>query len=165
MDECDAGQRERAANIVVGQSVEECKIVLARQMRREMTPCEAKLWERLRRNSLGVNFRRQQIIAGFIADFYCHQAALVVEVDGSVHDAEYDTERDRIFADHHIVTLRFSNRQVEEKIGVVLYEIRRCVKERVATTIEQAQGSEPTPQLVATLPKREGEREVDKVFT
>ena len=73
-----------------------------------------------------------------------------MEVDGPIHEAEYDAERDRVFADHHIVTLRFTNRQVEVQIGVVLYQIRQNVKARV---------SEPTPQQAATLPKREGERE------
>ena len=156
MDESDEVQKERAANIVVGQRVEECKVALAREMRREMTSCEAKLWERLRRSSLGVSFRRQQVIAGFIADFYCHQASLVVEVDGPIHEAEYDAERDRVFADHHIVTLRFTNRQVEVQIGVVLYEIRRCVKARVAAAIAKGEGSEPTPVLRTDPPETGG---------
>ena len=155
MDESDEAQKERAANIVVGKRVEECKVALARAMRREMTSCEAKLWERLRRSSLGVSFRRQQVIAGFIADFYCHQAALVVEVDGPIHEAGYDAERDRVFAGHHVATLRFTNRQVEEQIGVVLYEIRRCVKARVAA-IEKGEGSEPTPTLRVAPPETGG---------
>ena len=156
MDESDEVQEERAANIVVGQKVEECKVVLARAMRREMTSCEAKLWERLRRSNLGVSFRRQQVIAGFIADFYCHQANLVVEVDGPIHEAEYDAERDRVFAGYGIVTLRFSNRQVEEQIGVVLYQIRRCVKARVAAAIAKGEGSEPTPVLRTDPPETGG---------
>ena len=156
MDESDEVQKERAANIVVGQRVEECKAVLARAMRREMTSCEAKLWARLRRSNLGVSFRRQQVIAGFIADFYCHQAALVLEVDGPIHEAEYDAERDRVFADYGIVTLRFSNRQVEEQIGVVLYQIRRCVKARVAAAIAKGEGSEPTPVLRTDPPETGG---------
>ena len=147
MDESDEVQEERATNIVVGQRVDECKIDLARAMRREMTCCEAKLWERLRRSNLGVSFRRQQVIAGFIADFYCHQAALVVEVDGPIHEAEYDAERDVIFAGYGIMTLRFTNRQVEEQIGVVLYQIRQNVKARV---------SEPTPALRADPPETGG---------
>ena len=147
MDECDEVEKERAMNIVVGQRVEECKVALARAMRREMTCCEAKLWERLRRSNLGVSFRRHQVIAGFIADFYCHQVALVVEVDGPIHDTEYDAERDVVFAGYHIATLRFSNRQVEEQIGVVLYEIRRWVK---------ARASEPTPALRADPPETGG---------
>ena len=146
MDESDQIGREQAANIVVGQNVEECKVVLAQQMRHGMTSCEAKLWERLRRSNLEVNFRRQQIIAGFIADFYCHQASLVVEVDGPIHDSEYDAERDRVFAGCNIATLRFINRQVEEQIGVVLYQIRQSVKAR----------SEPTPVLRPDPPETGG---------
>ena len=58
----------------------------AHQFRREITPSEAALWQALRANRLGgLHFRRQQIIDGFIADFYCHAAGLVVELDGSVH--------------------------------------------------------------------------------
>ena len=51
-----------------------------------MTPAEKILWQELRANKLGVHFRRQQAIAGFIVDFYCHKAGLVVEVDGDIHD-------------------------------------------------------------------------------
>ncbi len=117
-------EQERPYQIVVGQSVQEVKVVRARQMRREMTPTEAMLWTRLRRNGLGVNFRRQQVIDGFIADFYCHSAALVVEVDGPVHEAEYDAERDRVFAGRGIRVLRVTNKDVLERIGVVLWRIR-----------------------------------------
>jgi very-short-patch-repair endonuclease len=56
-------------------------------------------WQHLRANQLnGLHFRRQQIIDGFIADFYCHVARLVIEVDGEIHQqqAEYDAERDRV---------------------------------------------------------------------
>ena len=47
-----------------------------------MTPAEKILWKELRANKLGVHFRRQQVIQGFIVGFYCHKAELVVEVDG-----------------------------------------------------------------------------------
>ncbi len=128
MEENNNEETLRPENIVIGQRVDESKLILARQMRREMTPSEAKLWERLRRGNLGVNFRRQQIISGFIADFYCHQAALTVEVDGPIHDADYDRERDQIFATHGIVVLRFTNHQVQNQIGVVLYQIRQYLR-------------------------------------
>ena len=58
----------------------------ARKMRREMTPAEAVLWNRVRGGRIGYHIRRQQPLVGFIADFYCHGARLVIEVDGSVHD-------------------------------------------------------------------------------
>jgi very-short-patch-repair endonuclease len=115
-------------NIVMGQSVSEVKVRLAREMRRNMTMAEAALWKRVSGSALGFHFRRQQIIAGFIADFYCHQAALVVEVDGAIHDAAYDAERDRIFTGLGLTTLRFTNQQVQEQIGVVLYQIRQHLR-------------------------------------
>ncbi len=124
------GEDVRPHNIVVGQRVSEGKILLAQQMRREMTPMEAKLWRRLRGNGLGAHFRRQQVADGFIADFYCHAAALVVEVDGAVHDPEYDAERDRLLGGLGISVLRFTNRQVEQQIGVVLYQIKRFLREK-----------------------------------
>ncbi|WKZ37082.1 MAG: DUF559 domain-containing protein [Anaerolineales bacterium] len=69
-------------NIVTGQKVAKEKLERAKELRREMTPAEKILWQELRANKLGVRFRRQQVIQGFIVDFYCHKSALVVEVDG-----------------------------------------------------------------------------------
>ena len=72
--------------IVTGQRVTKEKLQRAKELRREMTPAENLLWKEVRANKLGVHFRRQQVIQGFIVDFYCHRAGLVVEVDGDVHD-------------------------------------------------------------------------------
>ncbi len=130
-------------NIVIGQQVDEGKVVLARQMRLDMTPGEARLWARLRRGALGSHFRRQQVIAGFIADFYCREAALAVEVDGATHDAAYDAERDRVFAEHGVAVLRFTNTQVRDEIGVVLYTIRQALR---------AKGDKPPERVVGTYP-------------
>jgi very-short-patch-repair endonuclease len=71
-----------AKNIIPGQKVSRKKLQRSRELRREMTPAEKLLWQELRANKLGTHFRRQQVIAGFIVDFYCHKADLVVEVDG-----------------------------------------------------------------------------------
>ena len=67
-------------NIIPGQKVTKEKLERAKELRREMTPAEKLLWKEVRAKKLGVRFRRQQVIAGFIVDFYCHKAALVVEV-------------------------------------------------------------------------------------
>ena len=110
-------------NVVRGQRVEEGKAIRARELRRDMTPAESALWERLRRSQLdGFHFRRQQVIDGFIADFYCHAAGLVVEVDGPIHDAqaEYDAARDRVFAARGLRVLRVRNEQVLADLGGVL---------------------------------------------
>ena len=64
----------RPRQIVNGQRVSEPKVIVSRAMRHEMTQAEAALWSRLRNRQVGeVKFRRQQIIAGFVADFYCHE--------------------------------------------------------------------------------------------
>jgi very-short-patch-repair endonuclease len=73
-------------NIVHGQRVTKEKLQRAKELRREMTPAEKILWQELRANKVGVHFRRQQVIAGFIVDFYCHKASLVIEVDRDIHD-------------------------------------------------------------------------------
>ena len=68
--------------MIPGQRVTKEKVERSRELRREITLAEKTLWDELRANKLGIHFRRQQIIAGFIVDFYCHKAALVVEVNG-----------------------------------------------------------------------------------
>ena len=77
-------------NIIPGQRVTKEKLQLAKELRREMTPAEKILWQEVRAKKLGVHFRRQQIIAGFIVDFYCHKGVLVVEVDGDIHDLQQE---------------------------------------------------------------------------
>ena len=113
-------------NIVIGQKVETGKIARARELRRAMTAAEALLWQQLRGNRLnGLHFRRQQVIDGFIVDFYCHAAALIVEVDGGVHEAqtEYDAARDEILSLRGFRILRVSNEEVEQDRKGVLARI------------------------------------------
>ena len=122
-----------AHRIVVGQHVTEEKAARARQFRREMTEAERMLWAALRKNQLaGLHFRRQQIIDGFIVDFYCHAAGLVIEVDGSVHatQAAYDAERDRILAARGLRVLRVSNAEVLQDCPAVLAQIA-AAQERI----------------------------------
>ena len=63
---------------------------------------------------MGVHFRRQQIIAGFIVDFYCHKAALVIEVDGDIHDLqqEEDARREKALSELGLRIVRFRNDEV-----------------------------------------------------
>ena len=81
-------------NIIPGQKINPEKRERARELRREMTSAEKMLWQELRGDKLSVHFRRQQIIAGFIVDFYCHFASLVIEVDGGIHDEKRQKEND-----------------------------------------------------------------------
>ena len=120
-------------NIVIGQKVTSAKAGRARELRRQMTEEEQILWQHLRANRLdGWHFRRQQVIAGFIVDFYCHAASLVVELDGPIHanQVEYDSERDRVLAEKGLRVLRFPNRQVHENLEDVLQRILQACRER-----------------------------------
>jgi len=88
--------------------------------------------DRFRANRLnGWHFRRQQIIDGFIVDFYCHSAGVVVEVDGEIHQqqVEYDVERDRILNLQGIRLLRFKNKEVRQQLDRVLISIARVCSE------------------------------------
>lgn len=110
------------------------KLVLAKGMRQKMTEAEACLWRRLRGSQLGgLHFRRQQVIDGFIPDFYCHTARLAVEADSRSHElqADYDAERDRIIAARGILVLRFSNDRILNDTSVVLAEILAAAMQRV----------------------------------
>ena len=95
----------------------------AQELRRQITPAESKLWQRLRASRLeGYHFRRQQVIERYIVDFYCHQVGLVVEVEGGVHleQGEYDRERDEALVNLGLKVLRFTNTEVNRQIEAVL---------------------------------------------
>ncbi len=116
--------------IITGQQPGE-KLTLARQMRRLPTPAEAKLWYYLRAGRLnGLHFRRQQVIDGFIADFYCHAVGLVIELDGGVHQdrVEYDAERDRILTERGLRILRLPNSAIETDCAATLLLIAASAK-------------------------------------
>src|SRR3990172_3029750 len=108
-------------NIIPGQTVAKEKLQRAKELRRDMTPAEKILWGKLRGIKLGVHFRRQQIIAGFIVDFYCHKAALVIEVDGDIHDLqqEEDARREKVLSEMGLRIVRFRNEEVMKNLAGV----------------------------------------------
>jgi len=118
--------------IVLGQKIDPAKLELAKSFRRQMTPAEQLLWSRLRRNQLGYHFRRQQIIDGFIVDFYCHSAGLVIEIDGLIHEqqADYDERRTEVLARRELSVLRFTNEEVMERLEETLARIREACRAR-----------------------------------
>jgi very-short-patch-repair endonuclease len=106
--------------------------VNARRMRHVMTEAEVKLWNELRAHRLmGLGFRRQVPIAGYIVDFACAAHRLVVEVDGSQHaraeSAEYDRQRARRLEADGWTILRFWNDDVLHDIGNVCEHIVRVI--------------------------------------
>jgi very-short-patch-repair endonuclease len=113
----------------------------ARDLRRNQTEVEKRLWARLRnRQSSGVKFRRQFPIGEFVADFACPAAGLVVELDGSQHaeQAEKDQWRTRMLAGHGYRVLRFWNEEVLTNIDGVVESILQELLATGIVTKEQA---------------------------
>ena len=106
----------------------------AQTLRKNMTKEEAKLWYQFLCR-YPQRFRRQYIIGRYIADFYCHQARLVVELDGSQHydpgKTEYDRIRTQYLLSQGLKVLRFSNLDVLQKFLSVCEAIDMEVKERI----------------------------------
>jgi very-short-patch-repair endonuclease len=102
----------------------------ALDLRKHMTPEERVIWQELRGNRLGAHFRRQQVLAPYIVDFYCHAARLVVELDGSPHREQqgYDRMRDEYFRRCGIRVLRVSNVSVRNELASVVAAIRSALR-------------------------------------
>ena len=98
----------------------------AEELRNNMTEAEKLLWERLSNKQLGVRFKAQHPIEYFIADFYCHSAKLVIELDGEIHNQqkEYDIGREAEMKEYDIKVIRFTNHEVFENIEGVMERIR-----------------------------------------
>ena len=95
-------------------------------MRKAPTAAEAALWRELRHRSLdGLKFRRQEIILGWIVDFYCPAAGLVIEVDGSSHRGReaYDARRDAALMKIGLRVLHLRNERVLHDRAAVLGDI------------------------------------------
>ena len=87
------------------------------------------MWEELRANKLGVHFRRQQVIQGFIVDFYCHKAGLVIEVDGDIHDLqkEEDERREKVLNELGLQVIRFGNEEVMKNLFAVISKTKSVI--------------------------------------
>jgi very-short-patch-repair endonuclease len=113
----------------------------AQILRAEPTPAEQAMWEILRDRRLeGIKFRRQKPISIFVADFYCPELKLVVELDGDVHadprQAAHDENRDFYLRSVGCTILRFPNHD--------LFENREAVLTKILDTVRQLR--EPRPQ-------------------
>src|SRR4051812_31761116 len=99
----------------------------AKYLRDYMTEAETKLWERISKNKLGIRFKPQHPISNYIADFYCHQAKLIIEVDGAVHFNQNAIEQDALRTEDlekfELKVIRFTNEQILKDIDFVIGEI------------------------------------------
>ncbi len=71
------------------------KNILARNLRKNQTPQEQKLWHYIRNNQLGVKFKRQHPIGDYIVDFVCREKWLIIELDGSQHNEDNNIIKDK----------------------------------------------------------------------
>jgi very-short-patch-repair endonuclease len=111
-------------------------IEFAKRLRKRVTPAEKIIWKRLKgKNIKGVKFRRQQPIGRYVADFYCHQIRLVIEIDGLYHLRKKRTEHDKTRTDwmkrYDIKVIRFTNDEVKYHIARVIKTIREEILKRL----------------------------------
>jgi very-short-patch-repair endonuclease len=125
-------------------------VARAREMRGHLTAAELKLWDKLRGDQLcGLRFRRQHRIGSYIADFYCSEAKLVIEIDGDSHDERqaYDEMRTHWMSQQKgLRVVRFTNDEVMKHLEAVLQSI----------ATECSNAARPSPQ---PSPRSTGERE------
>ena len=97
-----------------------------------MTPPEVRLWVQLRRNALGLRFRRQHPVGPFVLDFYCDSARLAVEVDGQQHSLGdrplRDIERDEWLSHRRIRVLRLSASLIFEDMDTAVRMIEAAAR-------------------------------------
>ena len=108
----------------------------ARQLRKNPTESERKLWSKIRNKQImGIQFYRQKPIENFIVDFYAPGAKLVIEVDGSQHresaHSEKDKDRDNALAGMGLKVLRFHSNEVLTDTDSVIEKIYQVVRERL----------------------------------
>ncbi len=101
---------------------------IAYDLRQGMTEAEKLLWSKLRNRQVkGYKFRRQHPINEFVVDFFCYEARLIIELDGKVHDNEFQSERDKertiILQKMGLHEIRFRNEEVINNIENVLLKI------------------------------------------
>ena len=109
------------------------KTAHARQLRRQSTDVETRLWQRLRNKQLGVDFRRQHPAGQFVLDFYCPELHLAIELDGGQHGSrdgkQQDARRDEWLGQRGVMVLRFWNSDLVENFPGVLETIAARVSE------------------------------------
>ena len=113
----------------------------ARELRRDMTPHERKLWYIFLRK-YPIKIYKQRIIDSFIVDFYCARAKLVIELDGSQHYTSqglaYDRERTAVLSKYDLSVLRFTNYDIDHHFDAVCRRIDNEIQTRISLTFGES---------------------------
>ena len=133
---------------------------VSQKLRKTMTSQEKRLWYQFLRN-LSVPIHRQKIFDNYIVDFYCHEAKLVIELDGSQHFEQEgragDAKRDAYFDEMGIAVVRYSNADVNRYFRAVCEDIMNRIEARSGKRPQFANQERPHPSPVgATFPQGEG---------
>ena len=110
----------RYRGVIRNKKINPKKLELARQFRKNSTESEDAIWQMLRNRQIkNLKWRRQQVIYGYIADFYCAELKVVLEIDGSVHENEdvkaYDEFRTSVFESKGIKVFRLKNEDCDKQ--------------------------------------------------
>lgn len=123
----------RPPGVCTGQRLLPGKHSLAKHLRQNITKAERVFWNAVRNNKVrGLQFRRQQVIGKYIADFYCSRLRLAIELDGDVHlkRRDYDRYREEAIGQYGIGVMRFSNEEVLSDIGKVIGVIEKAYESK-----------------------------------
>lgn len=109
-------------------------MAFSKELRKNMTKQEKHLWYDFL-CKYPIKFQRQKAISCYIADFYCHSAKLVIEIDGSQHylpeNKKHDEKRTDVLSEYGIEVLRFTNFDIDDKFEGVCFEIDKAVRSRI----------------------------------
>ena len=123
----------------------------AEALRKNMTESEKVVWEKLCKNQLGARIKRQHPIWKYIADYYCHELKLIIEIDGEIHLSkeikEYDINRDVTLTEFGIEIMRFTNDEVINEIDKVIEEIKKKIEELRLNKSKEARQVKPPGTL------------------
>jgi cyclase len=114
----------------------------AKYLRKETTDAEKELWYVLRNKKINKNkFRRQHPFSCYIADFYCHERKLVIEIDGDYHSEEEQKELDKlrtkVINEFGVKVIRFSNKEILNNIIIVREKIIKALQETPPLQMER----------------------------
>ncbi len=121
----------------------------AKQMRREMTEPEIRIWLKLRAKRFGeIKFRKQKVVGQYIVDFSSNDPKLAIEIDGDTHGGRevYDAARARFLEEQGYRVIRFSNRDVMENMEGVMETLAAVIAEAAPPLLPPLRGSLLSPE-------------------
>ncbi|MCD8529121.1 MAG: endonuclease domain-containing protein [Chitinophagales bacterium] len=140
----------------------------AKEMRKNSTPQEDKMWQELKNEKFYAKFRRQHVIENFIPDFVCLELKLIIEIDGGIHNIPENIEKDlgRTYELEQFgyTILRFTNDEVDKKLSSVLVKINEKIRELEMNATPYVEKISADKNAPIPNPSPDGGRETKKLF-